>query len=432
MARPAISAPSGLDIDAVQRRTVRTMTLAQVFSALGNGSTLALGSILAVDLSGREGFAGATTTAMTLAPALLAIPLSTLAVRHGRRVALTAGLAGATLGTLMIVAATVWRSFPLLLAGAFLVGLGSAVNLQARFAATDLARPERRGRDLSLVVWAVTIGAVAGPNMVVPGAALSKVLSLPAEAGPFLISGAGMALGALLLWTGLRPDPLLVRQELDAGPRPDQPAAGRPSVVEGWRTVRASTRATAALTVLLAAHTVMVAVMSMTPLHLQHVAGAAAHTPDLLTVIGFTISLHVAGMYALSPVMGWAADRIGGGRTALGGLAVLLAAVAAAGLGQGSVPMVTVGLVLLGLGWSAATVAASAMLVDAVAPSRRVTAQGLADALMSAAGAIGSLGAGLVMGLAGFGALNIAMAILVVLVATYAVRALRHRATPTH
>ena len=426
MARPAISAD--VDIDAVQRRTVRTMTLAQVFSALGNGSTLALGSILAVDLSGREGFAGATTTAMTLAPALLAIPLSTLAVRRGRRLALTTGLAGATLGTLMIVAATVWRSFPLLVAGAFLVGLGSAVNLQARFAATDLARPERRGRDLSLVVWAVTIGAVAGPNMVLPGAALSEVVGLPAEAGPFLISGAGMALGAILLWTGLRPDPLLLRQQLDAGPRPDQPAAKRPSVVEGWRTVRASTRATAALVMLLAAHTVMVAVMSMTPLHLQHVGGAAADHPDVLTVIGFTISLHVAGMYALSPVMGWAADRIGGGRTALGGLAVLLAAVAAAGLGQGSVPLVTVGLVLLGLGWSAATVAAAAMLVEAVTPSRRVTAQGLADALMSAAGAGGSLGAGLVMGVAGFGGLNVAMAVLVVLVAMYVMRALRRSA----
>src|SRR5690625_2803982 len=269
MARPAISAD--VDIDAVQRRTVRTMTLAQVFSALGNGSTLALGSILAVDLSGREGFAGATTTAMTLAPALLAIPLSTLAVRRGRRLALTTGLAGATLGTLMIVAATVWRSFPLLVAGAFLVGLGSAVNLQARFAATDLARPERRGRDLSLVVWAVTIGAVAGPNMVAPGAALSAALGLPAEAGAFLISGAGMALGAALLLVGLRPDPLLLRQELDtegattgtalpAG----RAAVARPSVRAGWDAIRTSTPAKAALAMLLAAHAVMVSVMAMT------------------------------------------------------------------------------------------------------------------------------------------------------------------------
>ncbi|WP_345045842.1 MFS transporter, partial [Georgenia daeguensis] len=238
-------------------------TLAQIFSALGNGSTLALGSILAVDLSGNEAFAGTTTTALTLAAALLAVPLSALAVRHGRRTALTTGLAAATLGTALIVGATVWRLFPLLLLGAFLVGVASAVNLQARFAATDLARPEHRGRDLSLVVWAVTIGAVAGPNMVVPGAALAQAVDLPVEAGPFLISGAGMVLGAVLLQVGLRPDPLLLRQALDAAPStaPAVPAAAgravtaRPSVRDGWGAVRGSTRARAALTVLLAAHT---------------------------------------------------------------------------------------------------------------------------------------------------------------------------------
>jgi MFS family permease len=433
MAQHDTSAHHRLDLDAVQRRTVRTMTLAQIFSALGNGSTLALGSILAVDLSGNEAFAGTTTTALTLAPALLAVPLSTLAVRRGRRTALTAGLVGAALGTLLIVGATVWRLFPLLLLGAFLVGVASAVNLQARFAATDLARPERRGRDLSLVVWAVTIGAVAGPNMVVPGAALSDAVGLPVEAGPFLISGAGMVLGAVLLQVGLRPDPLLLRQALDASPSP-APAAraagtavpARPSVRDGWAAVRGSTRARAALMVLLAAHTAMVAVMSMTPLHLQHVAGTTASGPGFLTVVGFTISLHVAGMYALSPVMGWSADRFGGGATALAGLAVLLAAVAFAGVGQGSITTVTIGLVLLGLGWSAATVAGSALLVEAVPPARRVTAQGLSDALMSGAGALGSLAAGVVMGWSGYGVLNTVTAVLVGVVAVYAGRAL-HR-----
>lgn len=422
-----------LDPDAVQRRTVRTMALAQIFSGLGNGSTLALGSILAVDLSGNEAFAGTTTTALTLAPALLAVPLSSLAVRRGRRSALTTGLAAATAGTVLIVGATVWRLFPLLLLGAFLVGVAAAVNLQARFAATDLARPEHRGRDLSLVVWAVTVGAVAGPNMVVPGAALAEAVGLPVEGGPFLISGGGMVVGAVLLQVGLRPDPLLLRQALDAAPSaasaahpgavPAVPA--RSSVRDGWAAVRGSARARAALTVLLAAHTAMVAVMSMTPLHLQHVAGTTVGGPGLLTIVGFTISLHVAGMYALSPVMGWSADRFGGGTTALGGLAVLLAAVTFAGLGQGSITTVTIGLVLLGLGWSAATVAGSALLVEAVPSTRRVTAQGLSDALMSGAGALGSLAAGLVMGSSGYVMLNVATAVLVGGVAVYGTRALR-------
>jgi len=176
---------------------------------------------------------------------------------------------------------------------------------------------------------------------------------------------------------------------------------------------------------LLAAHTVMVAVMSMTPLHLQHLSGAAADGPGFLSVVGFTISLHVAGMFALSPVMGWAADRLGAGRTALAGLAILLGAVAVAGLGRGAVPSVTVGLVLLGLGWSATTVAGSALLVEAVPSARRVTVQGLSDAAMSGAGAVGSLVAGAVMGWGGYGSLTSLTGVLVVLTAAGAAVALR-------
>ena len=135
-----------------QRRIVRTLSVAQIFSGLGNGSTLALGSILAVDLAGSEAWAGSVNTALTLGTAVTAIPLSRLALRRGRRVALTTGLAAAIAGTFLMVAAVTAELFVLLLGGAFLVGLASAVNLQARFAATDLAEPAHRGRDLSLEI----------------------------------------------------------------------------------------------------------------------------------------------------------------------------------------------------------------------------------------------------------------------------------------
>ncbi|MFD1214216.1 MFS transporter, partial [Arthrobacter sp. GCM10027362] len=191
-----------------QRRIVRTLSIGQIFSGLGSGSTLALGSILAVDLSGSEAWAGSVNTALTLGTALTAIPLSQLALARGRRIALTTGLAAAIAGTALMIGAVAAGLFVLLLAGAFLVGLASAVNLQARFAVTDLADPARRGRDLSLVVWAITVGAVAGPNMVGPGAVLAGWLGIPAQAGPFLVSAAGMVIGAAIVALFLRPDPL--------------------------------------------------------------------------------------------------------------------------------------------------------------------------------------------------------------------------------
>lgn len=403
------------DITSVQARTVRALSIAQIFSGLGNGSTLALGSILAVELSGSEAWAGSVTTALTLGTALTAIPLSQLAIARGRRVALTTGLTAAIAGTVLMVAAVITTLFPLLLAGAFWVGLASAVNLQARFAVTDLAERAHRGRDLSLVVWAITIGAVAGPNMVGPGAVLAGWLSIPAQAGPFVISAAGMILGAAIIAVFLRPDPLLTRRALDGNDADRaQPTAKRSTPWRaGWQIVTTHPTAGAAVIAVITAHTVMVAVMSMTPLHMQHQADGTAGHPDTIALIGFTISLHIAGMYALSPVMGWLTDRYGPTATVLAGMGTLIAAVALTGLLPQHMGAVTAGLILLGLGWSAATVAGSTLLVSSLTPAQRVPAQGFSDATMSLAGAAGAASSGPVMGLIGYPGLSAVTALLI-------------------
>ncbi|AUI50235.1 MFS transporter [Arthrobacter crystallopoietes] len=396
-----------------QRRIVRTLSTAQIFSGLGTGSTLSLGSILAVDLSGSETWAGSVNTALTLGTAATAIPLSQLALARGRRVALATGLAGAIAGTALIIGAVVTGLFVLLLAGALMVGLASAVNLQARFAVTDLAEPARRGRDLSLVVWAITIGAVAGPNMVGPGAVLAGWLGIPALSGPFLISAAGMVIGAGIVALFLRPDPLLARRALDGDNlQPGKKSSG--SWRAGWQVVREHPTARGAVIAVVAAHAVMVAVMSMTPLHMQHHAGHAAGHPDTIALIGFTLSLHVAGMYALSPLMGWLTDRIGAAKTVLAGMGTLIAAVALTGLLPSNMTVVTAGLILLGLGWSAATVAGSTLLVSTLTPAQRVPAQGFSDATMSLAGAAGSAAAGPIMAAIGFPGISSMAALLIV------------------
>lgn len=396
----------------LQSRMRRTLVCAQIFSGLGNGSTLALGSILAVDLSGSEAWAGSVNTSLTLGTAVTAIPLAQVALSRGRRFALASGLAAAIAGTALMVGAVITGFFLLLLAGAFLVGVASAVNLQARFAVTDLAEPAHRGRDLSLVVWAITIGAVAGPNMVGPGAVVAGWLGIPAAAGPFLISAAGMVVGASIVWLFLRPDPLLARRAMD-GPDAGDTVRSRGALQAGWRIVRENRTTRGAVVAVVAAHAVMVAVMSMTPLHMQHQAGAAAGHPDTIALIGLTISLHIAGMYALSPLVGWLTDRMGPARMVLAGLAILMAAVAITGLAADYPAAVTTGLVLLGLGWSAATVAGSTLLVAALAPSQRIPAQGFSDAAMSLAAALGSAAAGPVMGMTGYSGISTAAAVLV-------------------
>lgn len=430
---------TALDPQRVQRRTVFLLSSAQLLSGVGNGATLSIGSLLAVDLSGSQAWAGSITTVLTLAAAIAALPLARLAEAGGRRVGLVTGLVAAMVGALLIIAAVVSQSFALLLLGAAFLGLGTAANLQARFAAVDLAEPEHRGRSLSTVVWAITIGAVAGPNLIQPGAAVGAALGLPPIAGPFVFSAVGLFLAAGLLFAGLRPDPLLLsrrlaRQTAVSGETGAPPVRG--TIRSGIRAVRSSPRAMLALAAVVAAHGVMVAVMSMTPLHLQQLVvgsqeghhGASTDSTDALVLIGLTISLHIAGMFALSPLWGWLTDKAGRLQTIAMGHGLLLVAVFIAGFGQHEPGLVTAGLILLGLGWSAATIAGSTLLAESVASEQRVTVQGVSDTLMGAAGALGGATSGLLLAWIGYQGLNIASSVLAAAVlALTAVAATRKR-----
>lgn len=406
------------DVRRVQRRTVALLAAAQVFGGIGTGATVSIGSILAVELSGSSAWAGSVATLMTLGAALAALPLASLAERSGRRIGQVTGLAAALAGTVLMVLSVVTGVFVLLVLGAAGIGVGTAASLQARFAAVDLADAEHRGRALSTVVWAVTVGAVAGPNLIQPGTVVGAALGLPPVAGPFVISGAGLLVATVLVFAGLRPDPLLLAREL----APPVPAAATPgagktprrSLARGMRAIRGSRTAVLAVAAVVAAHAVMVGVMSMTPLHLQHLVEgpAASHavhaaSGDVLVIIGFTISLHIAGMFALSPVMGWLTDKAGRTETIMIGFILLISAVLIAGFGQGSTTAVAVGLVLLGMGWSAATVSGSTLLAESVGQESRVVVQGVSDMLMGAAGAVGGAVSGLVLSWTGYLGLNL-------------------------
>lgn len=416
----------------LQRRTVALLSAAQVFSGIGAGAVVSTGSLLAVDLSGSEAWAGSAATATTLGAAFGSALLARLVPSGGRRRALTTGLLVAFGGSLVVIAAAVLGAFPLLLAGAALIGFATSANLQARFAATDLSRPERRGRDLSLVVWMTTVGSVAGPNLLGPGERLSAALGVPVLAGLFVIAAAGLLLGMAVLWWGLKPDPYLtarrLRQEAphpdaDEGGQGEQPAARTQAVAAehaeaaglkaGLSALMRSSTGRRAFIGVLTAHAVMVAVMSMTPVHMSG-HGAA------ITLVGLTVSLHIAGMYALAPIMGMLSDRLGARVVLASGQVVLLAAVVLAGLSGHAHTLTMTGLVLLGLGWSAATVAGSSMLVVAVPASARVAAQGALDTFMSLAGAVGGALAGVVLALVGFTGLGF-VAAAVCLVALLAV-----------
>ena len=390
------------DLARVQRRTVGVLSIAQVLGGVAFGATLSLGAVLAADISGDETFSGLAAAAVTFGTAIIAIPLARLARRRGRRLSLATGMAVALVGVTLVVLAASMQSFPLLLVAFLLIGGGQAANLQSRFAASDLATDASRGRDLSIVVWATTIGAVLGPNLTGPGELVGEAIGMPPLTGPYVFTIVGQLLAIVLYFTALRPDPLLLAQRVVA--EESTHSESRPIAKTDQPRV-----ARYAIFAIAAAHGVMVAVMAMTPVHLLH-QGAT------LTIIGITLSLHIAGMYALSPVFGILADRLGRIQTILLGQVILAAALVTASFGQDSPVAVTIGLVLLGLGWSATTVAGSALLTEASSEAQRTRRQGLSDFTMSIVAATGAILAGVILGWIGYGGLALLVGVAVIAV----------------
>jgi MFS family permease len=384
------------DLQAIQRKTVRVLTAGQVFSGFGLGSTLSIGSLLALQLSGTTAWAGAAATFSTLGAAAWAIPLARRAYARGRRVALATGAAIAITGASLIITATALKFFPLLLVALFLLGAGSATGLQARFAATDLPANKSTARDLSIVVWATTVGAVVGPNLFGPGEILGAWLGLPEMTGPFFITILSQITATCIFWFGLRPDPLLTAQKLGDA----KAAKPKLSIGTAIQTLREHPVAAYAVATIALSHMVMVSVMSMTPAHLeQH--GAS------LAVVGFTISIHIGGMYAFSPIFGWLADKFGKIKTVLLGQTIYVAALLFAGIGMENEQSVLLGLFLLGLGWSASTVSASALLSTSLPKEQKTNVQGMSDSLMNLSGALGGAVAGSIMAALMFVGLNL-------------------------
>lgn len=391
----------------LQRTTLRVLVASNVLGGVGVASGLAVGALLVESTSGSTSLAGLAPTAMTIGAAALAVPLARLAETSGRRTSLSTGYLFAIAGAVLTIVAALAGSTVLVLVASVLFGGGTAANLQSRYAATDAAQPAQLARALAIVVWATTVGVVLGPNLSGPGGSLGTSIGIPALAGPYLFSAVGFALTLVVIWFGLA----RLQQAHRAARRPVR----RQPLVATFRQVLRIPPARLGLVSVAVAHAVMVGVMSMTSVHLSH-HGAS------LTVVGIVISAHVAGMYALSPVMGWLADRLGRRATIGIGLGILAASmILAAAAPDHAHGMTATALVLLGVGWSACLVAGSALLSGSVPAEIRTSAQGMSDLTMGVLAAAAGTASGPILDYRGFHWLAVFCGLLLVPVAVLAV-----------
>lgn len=396
-----------MEVSLVQRRTLRLLFVTQIISGVGVAVGASVGALLAADIAG-IGVSGLAQSAAVIGTALFAVPATAIVDRQGRRPSLAAGYLVAAVGAIIVVVAAMRGSIPLLFLGFFLFGGATTAGLQARYAAVDLAPAALRGRHLSLIVWATTMGAVIGPSLAPLAGKTLGGYGVPTLAGPYFFSALLFGLATLLLMLFLRPDPLVVARSAPGHPRSTTSNAPRPGMPAALRFVRSHPQARIGVIAMAVGNLVMIGVMAMTPVHIKGAGHDAAHT---LSIVGLVLSFHIAGMYAFSPVFGWLTDRLGRRPVILTGIALLLGACALAGSAGHNTARLAAGLMLLGLGWSATMVAGSTLLSESVPVELRPSAQGLSDLLMGLAGASAGALSGLIVATWGYPTLTLLAAL---------------------
>ncbi|MFV8829116.1 MFS transporter [Alkalihalobacterium sp. APHAB7] len=384
------------------KRTLIIIVISQIFGGAGLAAGITVGALLVQDMLGTDSYAGVPVALFTLGSAVAALLVGRFSQRFGRRYGLASGFIVGGIGAIGVLIAAVYGDLILLFASLFIYGAGTATNLQARYAGTDLATPKQRATAVSIALVATTFGAVAGPNLVHVMGEFAISIGIPPLAGPFILAASAYIVAGLVILFFLRPDPLIVAKKLAESVEKD--------TQEGSEVEEDSTRkkrgVVVGATIMVLTQIVMVAIMTMTPVHMGHHGHG-------LSEIGLVISIHIGAMYLPSLVTGILVDKFGRMTMAVASGATLLAAGVMGALAPGdSLFVMIAALALLGLGWNFGLISGTALIVDSTTPSNRAKTQGSVDVLIALSGASGGALSGMVVAQTSFTFLSLAGGIL--------------------
>ncbi|KPN95422.1 MFS transporter [Lysinibacillus sp. ZYM-1] len=385
-------------LKSLYRRVLIVVSLSQIFGGAGLAAGITVGALLAQQMLGTDAYAGVPSALFTLGSAGAALIVGKLSQRYGRRTGLSTGFIVGGLGAIGVVMAAVFNSVIMLFVSLLIYGAGTATNLQARYAGTDLANDKQRATAISTTMLMTTFGAVLGPNLVELMGKVALSIGIPALAGPFLLSAAAFIVAGLVLFIMLRPDPLEIAKGMEAYKQ----QYAKENQTESIPPTGNKRGLAIGATVMVLTQIVMVAIMTMTPVHMKHHGHG-------LTEVGIVIGFHVGSMYLPSLITGILVDKIG--RTAMSiasGITLLLAGLLAAFAPSDSMVLLIVALSLLGLGWNFGLISGTAQIVDATEPSTRAKTQGKMDVFVALAGASGGALSGMVVANASYAALSLA------------------------
>ncbi len=374
MHEPTLAELTEPERKALQRKVLRVLVLSQTMGSAGVSVAVSVGGRFVSQITGGSRWGGTSSAAVTFGGAVAGLALSGLMRQKGRRPGLALGYLMSLIGGLVVVVGIEAQSLAVFLFGSLFFGVGQGTNLLARYAAADLTLPSERAQAMSLLMFGSTFGAVLSLVLVEPLRKAAANSGLEEFSGPYLFAVALLVLA--LLNTGLRlyPDPLIVA----GGVSPSAKRFQLPNIAHAVRVVRRSPLATLGLTSMIVSQTAMVAVMTMTPIHMKE------HGHD--SVSSYVIALHVVGMYGLAPLVGRLSDRWGRLQVVLAGAAIMVLATLTSAAAGARPSILFLGLFLLGLGWSGAMISGTALVTDNVPATEKVSVQGSADLLMSLSG----------------------------------------------
>jgi len=384
------------------KRTLFIVGLSQIFGGAGLAAGITVGAILAQQMLGTDAVSGLPTAMFTLGSAGAALAVGRLSQRYGRRFGLATGFIVGGIGAIGVILSAIINSIFLLFASLLIYGAGTATNLQARYAGTDLASTKQRATAVSMAMVFTTFGAVAGPNLVNVMGDFALSIGVPALAGPFILAAAAYILAGLVFFIMLCPDPLLIARAIEANKQERDTQQNLTNTEQSTNKKGVAVGAT----VMVLTQIVMVAIMTMTPVHMGH------HGHGLREV-GIVIGAHIGSMYLPSLVTGILIDKIG--RTAMtiaSGVTLLLAGLVAAIAPSSSMGFLVLALCLLGLGWNLGLISGTAQIVDATEPSTRAKTQGTIDVLIALAGASGGALSGMVVAHSSYAILSLSGGVL--------------------
>jgi MFS family permease len=362
------------------RRNMVLFALSQSFNGAGMQLAYGIGPLMVLALTNSATLAGLSVALIGLSRFLVSYPVGRLMDAYGRKPAILLGQALALIGALLLGLSIHVESLALFVGGLLVFGMGMNAAQQLRVAATDMFPPQRRGQALGYVA----LGSFAGLLFMPPIMHFSELYAASIDQNPL---GLPWILMPLLILPGMllillvRPDPRDIGMNLARYyPGYVQAPHARDGSPFDWRVAVRPLPIRLAIACNVAAQGNMAVIMVLTSLVLHE----HGHS---LSAIAFSHMFHSAGMFAFTIPLGRLSDRIGRERVMYPGLLIAIVGAALVAFPHSYIA-VTLGTFLVGLGWAAANVAATAYIADHSQTSERGRTIGVND---TCAGAIAVL-----------------------------------------